>query len=65
MSGEYNHLTPLDVKKKQFATAFRGFDVNEVETFLEVMTGELEDLIKKNEELKKNARNAGERDQGK
>lgn len=53
MSGEYNHLTPLDVKKKQFATAFRGFDVNEVETFLEVMTGELEDLIKKNEELKR------------
>jgi len=52
MSEENTNLTPLDISKKQFSTSFRGFDVNEVETFLEMMTEELETMIRKNEELK-------------
>jgi len=46
------NLTPLDIKKKQFSTAFRGFDVKEVETFLEMMTLEMEGLIVKKNALK-------------
>lgn len=52
MSEENTKITPLDISKKQFSTSFRGFDTNEVQTFLEMITAELEDLIKKNEELK-------------
>jgi cell division initiation protein len=52
MSEENTNLTPLDISKKQFSTSFRGFDVNEVETFLEMMTDELETMIRKNEDLK-------------
>lgn len=58
------NLSPLDVKKKQFSTVFRGFDVNEVETFLEMITLEMEGLIiKKNslkEALEKKDREMGE-----
>ncbi len=52
MSEENTKITPLDISKKQFSTSFRGFDVNEVETFLEMITDELETMIRKNEELK-------------
>lgn len=52
MPEENTNVTPLDIKKKQFSTSFRGFDVNEVETFLEMITDEFEDLIVKNEGLK-------------
>jgi len=58
------NLSPLDIKKKQFSTAFRGFDVKEVETFLEMITLEMEGLIiKKNsmkEALEKKDREIGE-----
>ncbi len=46
------NLSPLDIKKKQFSTAFRGFDVKEVETFLEMITLEMEGLIVKKNSLK-------------
>lgn len=52
MPEENTNITPLDIKKKQFSTSFRGFDVNEVETFLEMITDEFEGLIVKNEGLK-------------
>ncbi|NOY52454.1 MAG: DivIVA domain-containing protein [Deltaproteobacteria bacterium] len=45
-------LSPLEIKKKQFSTAFRGFDVKEVETFLEMITLEMEGLIIKKNSLK-------------
>jgi len=43
-------LTPLDVRKKQgdFARTFRGYDPQEVETFLEVVADRLEDLVREN-----------------
>jgi len=37
-------ITPLVVKQKEFTTRFRGFDVQEVDDFLEDVTTELENL---------------------
>lgn len=45
-------ITPLEVKHQQFKKAMRGFDTVEVETFLEMVSNELEDLIVANKEQK-------------
>jgi cell division initiation protein len=37
-------ITPLVVKQKEFTTRFRGFDVQEVDDFLEDITTELDNL---------------------
>ncbi len=37
--GLYMRITPLDIQQKQFPMKFRGFDVEEVYAFLEVITG--------------------------
>jgi len=37
-------ITPLVVKQKEFTTRFRGFDVQEVDCFLEDVVKELDDL---------------------
>lgn len=37
-------ITPLVVKQKEFSTRFRGFDVQEVDSFLEEIAKELENL---------------------
>ena len=44
-------LTPLDIQQQQFSVRFRGFDTNEVDSFLETITVELEDLLKANKDL--------------
>lgn len=51
------NISPLDIKQKQFKLKFRGFDINEVDGFLEEVTAELEALVKENESLKE--QNAG------
>ncbi|MDZ7265704.1 MAG: DivIVA domain-containing protein [candidate division KSB1 bacterium] len=38
-------LTPLDIKKQQFKRAVRGYDRDEVNTFLEMVAEELESLL--------------------
>lgn len=45
-------ITPLDIQQKQFPMKFRGFDVEEVYAFLEVVREEMEDLIRENASLK-------------
>ena len=45
-------LTPLDIQKKEFSTSFRGFDVKEVQTFLGMITEEMEALLRKNQDLR-------------
>lgn len=45
-------ITPLDIQQKQFPTSFRGFDVEEVYAFLEVVREEMEDLLRENASLK-------------
>jgi cell division initiation protein len=47
-------ITPLDIQQKQFPMKFRGFDVEEVYAFLEVIREEMEDLLRENANLKEN-----------
>ncbi len=44
-------ITPLDIKKQEFRKSFNGYDKNEVETFLQMVSEELEELIKENTAL--------------
>jgi len=45
-------ITPLDIKQKQFKLKFRGFDIDEVDSFLEEVTESMEALIREREALK-------------
>lgn len=45
-------ITPLDIQQKQFPMKFRGFDVEEVYAFLEVIREEMEDILRENASLK-------------
>lgn len=47
-------ITPLDIQQKQFPIKFRGFDVEEVYAFLEIIREEMEALIRENSMLKEN-----------
>ena len=38
-------ITPLDIQQKQVPVKFRGFDVEEVYAFLEVIREEMEELL--------------------
>lgn len=51
-------ITPLDIQQKQFPMKFRGFDVEEVYAFLEVVREEMEELIRDNAALKEAAQRA-------
>jgi cell division initiation protein len=44
-------VTPLDIQQQQFKTRFRGFDIREVDTFLEQMAETVERLQKENQNL--------------
>ena len=43
-------LTPIDIQQRQFRVRFRGFDVREVDAFLEQMANAFEALEKENED---------------
>ena len=45
-------ITPLDIQQKQFPMKFRGFDVEEVYSFLEIIREEMEDLLRENANAK-------------
>lgn len=47
-------ITPNDIQHKQFPVRFRGFDVEEVYAFLEVVREQMEDLMNENAFLKEN-----------
>ena len=51
-------ITPLDIQQKQFPMKFRGFDVEEVYAFLEVVREEMEELLRENASLKETAQRA-------
>jgi cell division initiation protein len=51
-------ITPLDIQQKQFPMKFRGFDVEEVYAFLELVREEMEDLLRENASLKENVQRA-------
>ncbi len=41
-------ITPLDIQQKQFPVKFRGFDEEEVDSFLELVREEMEELLREN-----------------
>ncbi len=43
--------TPLDIQQQQFKIRFRGFDIREVDAFLEQLTGDFESLQSNNVSL--------------
>ncbi|MBW2368210.1 MAG: DivIVA domain-containing protein [Deltaproteobacteria bacterium] len=45
-------LTPLDIQQHQFRVRFRGFDIEEVDAFLEDIATDFEALQRKNSRLK-------------
>ena len=49
-------ITPLDIQKKTFRTVWRGLDEAEVDAFLDIVAGELEEAIKENISLQEDLR---------
>ena len=49
-------ITPLDIQQKQFASKFRGFDMEEVDSFLELLREEMEELLRDNANLREEAK---------
>lgn len=45
-------FTPLTIKKQQFKRSFRGYNVEEVRVYLEMIANEYENLLQENKELK-------------
>lgn len=45
-------ITPFDIQKQQFSLRFRGFDVQEVDTYLSAVADEFKDLTSENDTLK-------------
>lgn len=45
-------LTPMEIFNKDFKQAMRGYDVNEVNEFLDVIIRNYEEILKENEYLK-------------
>ena len=45
-------ITPLDIQQKQFTSKFRGLDIEEVDSFLELLREEMEELLRENANLR-------------
>jgi len=54
-------ITPLDIKKQEFPTSLRGFDKREVISFLEMVSEEMEGLVRDNLELKEKLQRAADK----
>jgi len=58
-------ITPIDIRQQQFTLKlFRGFDVQEVDTFLEDVANDYEQLVKENALLKEQLAGLEERARG-
>jgi len=57
-------ITPVDIRQQQFTTRFRGFDQQEVDTFLEDVADDYENLLKENGLLKEQLAVHEERSRG-
>ncbi|MBC8414669.1 MAG: DivIVA domain-containing protein [Nitrospira sp.] len=49
-------ITPLDIQQKQFSRRFKGFDMEEVDSFLELIREEMEELLRDNANLREESR---------
>jgi cell division initiation protein len=45
-------VTPMDIQEQQFKTVFRGYERNEVDAFLDLVSKNMEDLIRENSYVK-------------
>lgn len=45
-------FSPIEIQQKQFSVKWRGFDMDEVYSFLEIVREELEELLRENASLK-------------
>jgi cell division initiation protein len=45
-------VTPLEIRQQQFPLRFRGLDPTEVDKFLELVAGDMEDLMRENARLR-------------
>jgi cell division initiation protein len=54
-------VTPLDIQQKRFHVAFRGYDRNEVDVFLDTVREEMEGLVREVTELREFHETYGER----
>ena len=45
-------ITPLEIKRQQFKKVMRGYDPVEVDTFLDMLSHELEEVISRNKDLR-------------
>jgi cell division initiation protein len=53
-------ITPLDIQQKGFARTLRGYDRDEVEAFLSLVAGAVEDLIRENTALREDGQRKDE-----
>ena len=49
-------ITPLEIRKMEFRKTMRGYDTEEVESFLETIADKLEELLRENMALKEQMR---------
>jgi cell division initiation protein len=54
-------ITPLDIQQQQFRVRFRGFDMVEVDNFLDLAANEFEELLRENNRLKDEDRQKAEK----
>ncbi len=54
-------MTPLDIQQQQFRVRFRGFDMVEVDNFLDLLGNEFEELLKQNSQIREEDRRKLER----
>jgi len=50
------NITPLDIQQQQFKVKFRGFDIHEVDGFLEQMAETFEKLLRRNQQVTEEVR---------
>ena len=48
-------LTPLDIRKQEFKRVMRGYDPVEIDTFLEMVAAEFEELLKSQKDMRDRA----------
>ena len=49
-------ITPLDIQQKQFPVKFRGFEEEEVDSFLELIREEMEELLRENTSMREESK---------
>jgi len=54
-------ITPLDIQQQQFRVRFRGFDMVEVDNFLDLLANEFEELLKEKSRIGEEERRKAER----